>query len=253
MDCYIMDRKTYSRDIYSKYWITARESNSFSKGLLEYEKNMCDYISKQISKGGKLLDVAIGTGYPFGYFLQRAGYRVNGIDIAPILIEKCQELFPNINCHVGDAEDLEYPDNYFDCVYCFNATFYFTNLNKALDEMLRVTKEEGLVIFDIKNSKNKAVAQNYKKSLSQNKGIGRIARYVKNIVKIFLPNETPLWDWNAPIHEVPTDPKTVKDYLENKNIDNYQIMAKKGDGTLEKKYSNSSFEEYERLVFSIRK
>lgn len=132
-----MDRKTYMREVYSKSWISAREE---IYGFLEYDKNLCNYICKHVPEAGKLLEVAIGTGYPFADFFQKAEYSVQGIDISPKLIEKCRQLYPKINCKVGDAEDLDYPDDFFDCVYCFHSTWYFPNLNKAIDEMLRVTR-----------------------------------------------------------------------------------------------------------------
>jgi len=72
---------------------------------------------------------------------------VHVIDIAPTLIDKCKQLNPDIKCKVGDAEDLEYPDNYFHLTYCFHSTWYFPRLNKAIDEMLRVTRSGGKKIL----------------------------------------------------------------------------------------------------------
>ena len=42
-----MDRKEYMKNIYSKYWTYARERKY---GFLEYDKNLCNYISKNVSK-----------------------------------------------------------------------------------------------------------------------------------------------------------------------------------------------------------
>ena len=63
-----MDRKTYMKNIYSKYWIDARERKY---GFLEYDKNLCHYICKNVSKKKNILDVAIGTGFPFGDFFSK--------------------------------------------------------------------------------------------------------------------------------------------------------------------------------------
>ena len=82
-----MDRKTYMRDIYSRYWIDAREK---IYGFPDYDRNLCEYICNYVSNLGKILEVAVGTGYPFADFLQKEGYAVYGIDIAHNLIEKCQ-------------------------------------------------------------------------------------------------------------------------------------------------------------------
>jgi Methylase involved in ubiquinone/menaquinone biosynthesis len=152
-----MDRKTYMKDIYSRYWSYAREKEY---GFLEYDKNLCNYIIKNVSKGGNVLDVGIGTGFPFGDFLQKGGYDVHGIDIAPILIEKCKKLNNKINCKVGDAENLTYPNNFFDCTYSFHSTFYFPNLCKVISEMIRVTNPNGLIIFDIQNKNNNEMHKN---------------------------------------------------------------------------------------------
>ena len=42
-----MDRKTYMKNIYSKYWAYAREQKY---GFLEHDKNLCNYICKNVSK-----------------------------------------------------------------------------------------------------------------------------------------------------------------------------------------------------------
>ncbi len=112
-----MDRKTYMKNVYSKYWLTAREKKY---GFMEYDKNLCDYVCKQIANGAKILEVAIGTGYPFADFFQKNGYSVYGIDISPKLIEKVNKLYPVINAKVGDAENIEYPDDFLDSPFTNN-------------------------------------------------------------------------------------------------------------------------------------
>jgi len=187
-----MDRKTYIKNIYSKYWIDAREKKY---GFPEYDKNLCNYICNNVPNHGKLLEVAIGTGYPFADFFQKAGYSVCGIDIAPDLIKKCKQLNPKIITKVGDAEDLAFPDDSFDCTYCFHSTWYFPDLNKAIDEMIRVTMPGGLVLFDIQNRNNKEILKIYSKHLLQGRKIYKIMRYAKNIVKLILHKGTPRWDF----------------------------------------------------------
>lgn len=249
MMCLTMDRKTYIRDVYSKYWITAREK---IYGFTEYDKNLCNYLCEYVPNGGKVLEVAIGTGYPFGDFFQKAGYLTYGIDISPALIEKCQQINPNIKSKVGDAEDLDYLDNYFDCTYCFHSTWYFPDLNKAIDEMLRVTRPGGLVMFDIQNRNNKEIDSCYQKQLSESKGLRRIIRYGKNIVaRVILHHGTPIWC--SVIHEVPTYPESIYRHLKDRQVTNFKVMVEKNDESIEVKDGYDSFKDYGRLVFVVRK
>lgn len=244
-----MDRKNYIRDVYSKYWITAREK---IYGFLEYDKNLCKYICQHVPNGGKLLEVAIGTGYPFADFFQKAGYSVYGIDISPDLIEKCRQLSSNINCKVGDAEDLDYPDDYFDCTYCFHSTWYFPNLNQAIDEMLRVTRSGGLIMFDIQNRNNEEMDSAYRKRLSQRTGMARMIRYAKEVAAwIISQGRAPIWSLG--VHEVPTYPESIYQHLKENHVSNFQVMVRHDDESIETRNEASSFENFARLVFTIIK
>lgn len=242
-----MDRKTYMRNIYSKYWIDARER---IYGFLEYDRNLCRYISANVqNQGGRLLEVAIGTGYPFADFFKKAGYSVYGIDIAPNLVKKCQDLHPNIICKVGDAENLDFPDNLFDCTYCFHSTWYFPDVNKVIDEMLRVTKSGSLVIFDIQNRNNRDIADGYRKRLLQEKGVRKVLWYIKNFVKLLLRRGPIIWE--HVVHEVPTYPESIYNHLEKKGVTGYRVMVRKLDETLELQRSLGPFEKYPRIIFGI--
>ncbi|MBI4283592.1 MAG: class I SAM-dependent methyltransferase [Chloroflexi bacterium] len=244
-----INRKRYIKDVYVKYWITAREK---IYGFLEYDKSLCRYICEHVPNGGKLLEVAIGTGYPFADFFQKAGYSVSGIDISPDLIEKCRQLNPNIKCQVGDAEKLDYTDDYFDVTYCFHSTWYFPNLNQVIDEMLRVTRPGGIVIFDIENLNNEEIDRAYRKRLSDSTGVVRMVRYAKEVVAwLILGRRTPIW--NLPVYEVPTYPESVYGHLEKSRIANFQVMVRHEDESIETRDGISSFEDFARLVFTITK
>ena len=56
---------------------------------------------------------------------------------------------------------MNYRDGFFDCAYCFHSTWYFPDLGQAIDEMLRVTRLGGLVMFDIQNRNNDDVNNAY--------------------------------------------------------------------------------------------
>ncbi|SVD05718.1 uncharacterized protein METZ01_LOCUS358572, partial [marine metagenome] len=96
--------------------------------------------------------VGIGDGFPYSNVLDEMGYEVYGIDISPTHVDMVKESLPKVNVEVGDSEDLEFTDNFFDVVFCFRSTWYFPDVIKSISEMLRVVKNDGLVMFDIQNS-----------------------------------------------------------------------------------------------------
>lgn len=102
------------RDIYSLHWHNKRKIYGFTK----YDKILIAELTK-VNQKGRVLEVAIGDGEPFANNMLSGGYEVYGIDISPKLIDQVQRKFPEIKASVGDAENLEFPDNYFDITYCF--------------------------------------------------------------------------------------------------------------------------------------
>ena len=107
-----------------------------------------------------------------------------GVDISDILIERCQQLFPKIKSSVGDAENLVFEDGFFDLCFCVHSTWYFPDVNKAISEMIRVTKKNGHVCFDIQNILNKDIKSNFKRHVFENKNL-------LGMLKKFLRNENP--------------------------------------------------------------
>jgi ubiquinone/menaquinone biosynthesis C-methylase UbiE len=243
-----MDRKTYIKNIYSVFWITAREKKY---GFLEYDKNLCEYLCRNVFGNAKLLDVGCGTGYPFGDFFNKAGYKIYGIDISPSLIKKCQELYPNIKSKIGDAENIPYPDNNFDTTYCFHSSWYFTDLKKAIDEMIRVTRPGGFIIFDAMNYHNQDIKRECQKEININRGLGRVKKYLKNIAKIILRKGTP--DWHFVVVTSPTKPDEVCQYLWSKKINNFKVLTKEKDDSIKLQETLGLFPEYPRLIFIIQK
>jgi len=243
-----MDRKQYMKEVYPKYWMTAREE---IYGFGEYDKNLCRYLLERIPAGENVLEVAVGTGYPIADFPYKAGCSIYGIDISWDLIEKCRQINPNIKCMVGDVENLPYPDSSFGCTYCFHSTWYFPNLPKAIDEMLRVNRSPGLVMFDIQNLNAKKIAAGHRKRLAGSGIIGKMITYGKNMAKIILRRGTPVW--NSIVFEVPTYPETLYKHFEQIGVLRFQVMIWRDDRTLELRDEKSAFEDYDRLVFIVNK
>ena len=254
-----IERKKYICEVFAKSYPVVREERY---GFTNYDKSICHYICQLVPQGSKLLEVAIGNGYPVADFLLESGYVIHGIDISPYLVDKCRELNPDIKCKVGDSENLEYPDDYFDATYCLLSTWYFTNLNRSIDEMIRVTRPKGLVIFDIQNRSNRGIKTTYERRISTTKGLKRAIALFLNLAAIgkrFLLRQSMLsaLPWHFILHpvvyEVPTWPESVYQHLNERGINTYQVLFMKDDGNIELGDERDSFEDFIRLIFVIEK
>jgi len=216
-----IDQKTYIRDVYSKAWIASRH-NMTEVG--DYNRSLCSLIQHLVPRDSRLCEVAIGTGWPIADYLQRHGYRVSGVDIAPNLIDRCKQINQNIAAKVGDAENLEYPSASFDCVYCFHSTWYIPHLLDALEEMLRVCKPHGLVLFDILNMSNKKTARAYKKHVFRQTPslLGKGLRYVSNTGRQLRGQEP---DWDFVIFWTPTYPRKIFEFISRNHIKEARVYG----------------------------
>lgn len=57
--------------------------------------------------GGRILDLGCGSGFPIAAHLIDQGFAVEGVDIAPAMIELCQKAWPDQTWRVGDMRDIE--------------------------------------------------------------------------------------------------------------------------------------------------
>ena len=102
-------------------------------------------------RGGEtVLDVACGTG-PAAVTAARAGARVRGLDLSPVLLEharrNAQTAQVDIEFTEGDAEALPYPDASFDVVLSQFGHMFAPRPDAAIGEMLRVLKPGGRIAF----------------------------------------------------------------------------------------------------------
>ena len=105
---------------------------------------------KLLSKAtGKILDVACGTGLNIPLF--PAGSDIIAVDLSPNMLEIARANATKhglkVNLAVMDAEHLEFPDGSFDTVVSTLSTCTFPDPVKALREMKRVCRPNGLILL----------------------------------------------------------------------------------------------------------
>ena len=152
---------------------------------------------------------------------------------------------------VADAENLPYRSSYFACTYCFHSSWYLPDLAKAIDDMLRVTRSPGMVMFDIQNRNCPTIAAAYCKRVRSSSAMGMMQKYAKNVVKMTLRRGAV--DWYSTVYEVPTSPETVYACLSDLGTTDFEVLAR-GDGDgLKLQRKRNSLESYDRLIFVVRK
>jgi SAM-dependent methyltransferase len=144
-----LNLETYSSEKalqhFSRLWLFESEKQIFDKYLMQFQ-GRGDF---------RLLDLGCGAGRT-AYPLYKMGFQVIGVDISEKMVERAISNYPGIDFRVGDACDLEFPDETFDCVlFAGNGIgdiYPESKRVKALKEVHRVLKEDGLFIFGTHNS-----------------------------------------------------------------------------------------------------
>lgn len=101
-----------------------------------------------IEKPKKLLDVGCGTGNVLMKLRTNEEVQLYGLDISEKMIETAKKRLGNkAELKVGDSENMEWEDNFFDVIVC-NASFHhYPNPEKVLLEMKRMLKNTGTLII----------------------------------------------------------------------------------------------------------
>lgn len=122
----------------------------------EVVKDFTDFYN--LKDGSKILDVGCAKGYMlFDFKKLNPSFEIYGIDISSYAVENAKDEVKNY-LKVGNANNLEFEDNYFDLVISINTIH---NLKKdecliALKEIQRVTKKNAFITVDAyKNEEEK--------------------------------------------------------------------------------------------------
>ncbi len=108
-----------------------------------------------LSGNPTILDAGCGTGVATRALAQR-GYRVFGIDASYGMILKANSVcnadgITNVQFIHGDVQSLPLQDSSVDAIVCLGVITYFKSEVKALQELSRVLKPDGILILSILN------------------------------------------------------------------------------------------------------
>ena len=107
----------------------------------------------EVAPGDRVLDIACGRGKSsFMVHCLHPETNVIGIDLLDRNVQVARTLFDqisNLSYQVGNAMDLDFPDESFDRVMCLEAAFHFPDRQRFLSEVSRVLRPGGrLVVVD---------------------------------------------------------------------------------------------------------
>lgn len=103
------------------------------------------FDSLQLGEGTKYCDVGCGAGLA-ALFAADRGAEVSGIDAAESLLEIARQRVSDADFHLGDLEELPFPDGTFDVVTGFNAFQFAADPVAALREARRISKPCGRIV-----------------------------------------------------------------------------------------------------------
>jgi len=186
-----MLEKIYYR-IIRKLITKKTEQNQYSGGL--WPRLVRETASKIVTDTtAKLIELGCGE----GLFLELLAKKnpkaeIYGVDIWKDILKQAKNRLEGLQIKLilSDAKLTKLKNSYFDCCFCINTIL---NLNSIQDiellflEVKRILKQDGLFIFDIRNSMNPFINLQYKFVKFYDKGITvPVKAYTTNLIEELL-------------------------------------------------------------------
>ena len=120
--------------------------------LIEVEQVSRYQWAAQAAKGRLVLDAGCGTGYGSRLLAAGGAREVIGVDIARAVLETVAPGMPeSVRLQTGDLRKLEFEDDTFELVVCFEVIEHFEDPFTVLDELVRVLAPGGLLLVSSPN------------------------------------------------------------------------------------------------------
>ena len=107
-----------------------------------------------IEPGNKILDIGFGNGYLIRYLNRNyPSTQLYGIDISEDMLrtalQKSHEAISNGNMHltIADVVSLPFEDERFERIYTVNTHYFWSDIDKGLQEIRRVMKPDALFLI----------------------------------------------------------------------------------------------------------
>jgi len=137
-----------------KYYQDWADNNKYNKDMVDWNytapQEVVSILKKYaLNKNFKILDAGCGTGL-VGIELKKYGYsNIEGVDFSQSMLDLVpQGIYKKIE-KIDLNKPLKFKDNMYDVLMCVGTFTYGHVKPKALDELIRITKNRGLICFTI--------------------------------------------------------------------------------------------------------
>jgi ubiquinone/menaquinone biosynthesis C-methylase UbiE len=180
------------------------------------ERHHFDITKKTIRRmdlrpGERILDLGCGSGWATRLLGRTAGKtpqdssQVVGIDISDEMIRQARDAskeFDNVTFVVGSAAQIPWGENYFDKVLSVESFYYYSDQDRALDELFRVMAPQGRLFILINLYRDNPYSLQWVPKLKVPVHIRSAAEYVdvlkkhafENVEYALIPDDTPTPD-----------------------------------------------------------
>lgn len=107
-------------------------------------------IIRKHKSSGRLLDVGCGEGY-FLEYVERH-YDVYGVDVSEYCIREARHRTNRAKLSIGSITYMDYEDESFDVITCFDVLEHLENPEMAIQECRRVLKSGGVLVTRVPNT-----------------------------------------------------------------------------------------------------
>lgn len=110
-----------------------------------------EILAKYLPKSAKILDAGAGTGL-VGQLLNQRGYEnLEGIDLSPGMLEEAEnKKVYNKLTQMVLGEPLDFATDFFDAIISVGTFTYNHAPSSSFDELIRITKPKGYIIFTLR-------------------------------------------------------------------------------------------------------
>ncbi|KNZ43445.1 methyltransferase type 11 [Acetobacterium bakii] len=107
-----------------------------------------------ISKGDTVLDLGCGMGATIGYLYENHGIKGVGIDPSKKLLDMGRKQFKSLDFILGTGDYLPFEEKSFNCVLAECTLSLMDDINKTINQVLKVLKDSGTFIITDVYAKN---------------------------------------------------------------------------------------------------